>query len=82
MCGSKLAMFWSRPHKYCSLRCAWDDPDRVSKMKPKDRGVAICESCRKVFKLHRQSGKGRFCCQACARSFIGAITIHRNRLFR
>lgn len=67
-----------RNDKFCSLKCAWDSPERVQHIKPKERGEAICGNCGLVFKL-RTHGGVKFCSLLCARSFNGKRTITKNR---
>lgn len=69
-CGVKFIDYVRDHRKFCSPACAYKDKDRISHSQPKDRGTAICDSCKKEFKLVTNGGV-KFCSRKCAGTSLG-----------
>jgi len=87
-CGTRFNAPPSRERKFCSLRCAYDNPNRVggiAETQRKKRGFAACQKCGRVFEKHTHSGKGFFCSQICSvsrsRGMAGWRVIGRQRIY-
>lgn len=65
-CGSEFSAPKSKKRKFCSRKCAYENPSRSSWIKPKDRGVGTCAKCGKEFKIETDSGLEKFCSRHCA----------------
>lgn len=79
-CGQK---FWKEKHflqrnvhnncplVYCSYECSMRHRTILAEQEHPDEYA--CETCGKTVKWKDKYGKGRFCCEKCARSFSGKI---------
>ncbi len=79
-CGTMFNSYPSDKRKFCSLGCAYKDPDRTSHVHKKNRGFSICRHCGIQFAIKTCSGLARFCSRSCSGKDAGKKNIQRIRL--
>lgn len=80
-CGVEFSCYASRNRKFCSPRCAYQNPERsnaVAEKLRKDRGTATCAGCGSEFQIVTGGGT-KYCTQKCAAADIGRNSISKNR---